>query len=73
LPVRAAACEKLDERQLRLTLTEGKYHQVKRMVAAVGNHVITLRRSEFGALQLPAELQAGQWRWVERREIADGL
>ncbi|HYN60359.1 MAG TPA: 16S rRNA pseudouridine(516) synthase [Rubrivivax sp.] len=73
LPVRAAACEKLDEHQLRLTLTEGKYHQVKRMVAAVGNHVSSLMRSEFGALRLPADLQAGQWHWVERREIAPDL
>ena len=38
-PVRAAACEAVDSHHLRLTLTEGKYHQVKRMVAAVGNRV----------------------------------
>jgi len=38
-PVRAAACEQTGERQLSLTLTEGKYHQVKRMIAAVGNRV----------------------------------
>jgi 16S rRNA pseudouridine516 synthase len=38
-PVRAAACEKTGENRLSLTLTEGKYHQVKRMIAAVGNRV----------------------------------
>jgi 16S rRNA pseudouridine516 synthase len=64
-PVRAAACEATGERALRLTLTEGKYHQVKRMVAAVGNHVETLHRSRFGALALPADLQPGQWRWLQ--------
>jgi len=73
LPVRAAACVATAEKALRLTLTEGKYHQVKRMVAASGNHVVTLQRSEFGALVLPADLLAGQWRWVERDAIAAGL
>ena len=73
LPVRAAACEAIGESQLRLTLTEGKYHQVKRMVAAAGNHVVALRRSSFGELQLPADLAPGQWRWVQRESIAPGL
>jgi 16S rRNA pseudouridine516 synthase len=73
LPVRAAACETSGERGVLLTLTEGKYHQVKRMVAAVGNHVVALQRTAFGALQLPAELAPGQWRWVEREAIAPGL
>ncbi len=63
-PVRAAACERTGERALRLTLTEGKYHQVKRMVAAVGNRVETLHRSRFGALALPEALQPGQWQWL---------
>jgi len=73
LPVCAAACEAVGERGLLLTLTEGKYHQVKRMVAAAGNHVLALQRTAFGALQLPADLQPGQWRWVERTAIAPGL
>ncbi len=64
-PVRAAACEPVGERGLRLTLTEGKYHQVKRMVAAVGNRVETLHRSAFGPLVLPADLAPGQWRWLD--------
>ena len=73
LPVRAAACEALGDRQLQLTLTEGKYHQVKRMVAAAGNHVAALQRTAFGALQLPADLAPGQWRWVGREAIAPDL
>ena len=49
---------------LRLTLTEGKYHQVKRMVAAAENRVERLHRSRFGELELPADLAPGQWRWL---------
>ena len=51
----------LDTRQVRLTLTEGRYHQVRRMFAAVGNHVQALHRSQVGGLGLGA-LQAGEWR-----------
>ncbi|MGJ7491776.1 pseudouridine synthase [Variovorax sp. ZT4R33] len=68
-PVRAAACEAAGPLQLRLTLTEGKYHQVKRMVAAVGNRVEALHRSQIGALVLPPELGAGQWRWLGAAEV----
>jgi 16S rRNA pseudouridine516 synthase len=69
-PVRAAACEATGECALRLTLTEGKYHQVKRMVAAVGNRVEGLHRSRIGALELPADLAPGQWRWLGESELA---
>ncbi|CAN5494842.1 16S rRNA pseudouridine(516) synthase [soil metagenome] len=61
--VRAAACERTSPLSLQLTLTEGKYHQVKRMVAAVGNRVETLHRSRYGALEL-GDIPAGQWRWL---------
>ena len=64
-PVRASACEAISERQLRLTLTEGRYHQVKRMVAAAGNRVQALHRSAFGAWTLPADLAPGAWRWAD--------
>jgi 16S rRNA pseudouridine516 synthase len=47
-----------------MTLLEGKYHQVKRMVAAAGNTVQTLHRSRYGILVLPDDLQPGQWRWL---------
>ncbi len=64
-PVRAAACEATGSHTLRLTLTEGRYHQVKRMVAAVGNRVEALHRSAVGALTLPEDLLPGQWRWLD--------
>jgi 16S rRNA pseudouridine516 synthase len=63
-PAVAAACERSGECALRLTLTDGRYHQVKRMLAAVGNRVESLHRSGFGALQLPADLAPGRWRWL---------
>jgi 16S rRNA pseudouridine516 synthase len=62
--VAAAACEASGERALRLTLTEGKYHQVKRMVAAVGNRVEALERSAFGPLRVDG-LAPGAWRWAD--------
>lgn len=68
-PVRAAACEAVDEHLLRLTLTEGKYHQVKRMVAAVSNRVESLHRARIGGLDLPADLAPGQWRWLRATDL----
>ena len=67
--VRAAACEATGERELRLTLTEGKYHQVKRMIAAVGNRVDALSRSAFGPFALGG-LLPGAWRWPDENEVA---
>jgi 16S rRNA pseudouridine516 synthase len=69
-PVRAAACEAVSETHLRLTLTEGKYHQVKRMVAAVSNRVESLHRSQIGGLKLPDDLAPGQWRWLSHDDLA---
>lgn len=63
-PIAAAACEKAGANLLRLTLTSGKYHQVKRMVAAAGNRVEALHREAVGELSLPADLQPGEWRWL---------
>ncbi len=69
-PVRAAQCELVAPLHLRLTLTGGKYHQVKRMVAAAGNRVEALHRSRIGGLALPADLEPGQWRWLEAADLA---
>ena len=81
VPVRAAAAEATglfggpqpdgagELHGLRMTLTEGKYHQVKRMVAAVGNRVEALHRSRYGALTLPADLAPGQWRWLDGPQV----
>lgn len=68
-PVKAAACELVEPMHLRLTLTEGKYHQVKRMVAAAGNRVEGLHRSRIGRIELPADLLPGQWRWLTADEV----
>jgi len=64
-PVKAEQAEIISELHLRLTLTQGKYHQVKRMVAAVGNRVEALHRSAIGRLALPDDLAPGQWRWLD--------
>ena len=69
-PVKAAACEAVTEYHLRLTLTEGKYHQVKRMLAAVSNRVEALHRSQIGGLHLPASLAPGQWAWLGSKDLA---
>jgi 16S rRNA pseudouridine516 synthase len=49
---------------------EGRYHQVKRMLAAVGNHVALLHRSSIGNYVMPDDLKEGQWRWIDPQEIA---
>ena len=69
-PVAATAAEAVGDHHLRLTLTEGKYHQVKRMLAAVGNRVEGLHRSQVGRLVLPPELAPGEWRWLTEAEQA---
>jgi 16S rRNA pseudouridine516 synthase len=69
-PVRAAACRATGEASLELTLTEGKYHQVKRMLAAVGNRVVSLHRSRIGSLEIPPDLPPGEWRWLGTAELA---
>ena len=68
-PIAAAAAEKVGEHLLRLTLTSGKYHQVKRMVAAAGNRVEALHREAVGELQLPADLKPGEWRWLSADDL----
>lgn len=60
-PLAPAALQPLGPRQARLILTEGRYHQVRRMFAAVGNHVEKLHRSRVGGLEL-GDLPEGQWR-----------
>ena len=69
-PIAAAACELVGPTTLRLTICEGKYHQVKRMVGAAGNRVEALHRSRVGGLELPTGLAPGQWRWLEAEDVA---
>ncbi len=63
-----AGVESCGERVVRVTLTEGRYHQVRRMFAAVGAHVQALHREAIGPLTL-GELQAGQWRVLSENEV----
>ena len=68
-PVRAISCKWMEPKKIALTLTSGKYHQVKRMLAAVGNHVAGLHRSQVGQLRMPVDLLSGQWRWLTPFEL----
>ena len=61
-PLLPAVLEPLSETETYLTITEGRYHQVRRMFAAVGNHVTALHRDRIGGLHLPTDLAAGDWR-----------
>ena len=63
-PLLPADMEAIGPRQVRLTLHEGRYHQVRRMFAAVGNHVEALHRSRIGGLEL-GDLPSGQWRMLD--------
>jgi 16S rRNA pseudouridine516 synthase len=63
-PCFATACQQLDDKKLAMTIVEGRYHQVKRMMAAVGNHVAELHRSVIGEYTMPKNLEPGTWRWL---------
>jgi len=69
-PLAAHACEATGKRSLRIWLLQGKYHQVKRMVAAAGNHVTALHRSAIGGLRLDPALALGEWRWLTPEDLA---
>jgi 16S rRNA pseudouridine516 synthase len=64
-----ATLEVVDPRRVRLTITEGRYHQVRRMFAAVGNHVVNLQRLSIGGLEV-GDLPAGKWRVLDAGETA---
>lgn len=68
-PLAPAALEVLSPTEARLTVTEGRYHMVRRMFAAVGNHVEVLHRERIGGLALPDDLRPGEWRLLEPGEI----
>jgi 16S rRNA pseudouridine516 synthase len=68
-PLAPATLEVLDARHARLTITEGRYHQARRMFAAVGNHVTALHRAAIGPLTL-GDLAPGEWRLLSVEEIA---
>lgn len=67
-PLLPAALEIVDPTHARLTIVEGRYHQVRRMFAAVGNHVVALHRSRIGGLSL-GDLPEGQWRPLDAADL----
>jgi len=69
-PLAPAVLEPTGPNTARLTITEGRYHQVRRMFAAVGNHVTALHRDRIGGLALPDALEPGQWRILSADEQA---
>jgi 16S rRNA pseudouridine516 synthase len=69
-PLAAVICERLDTHQLKIVLEQGKYHQVKRMLAAAGNHCTALRRTEIGKLKLDElGLAEGEWCYLDEEQM----
>jgi len=68
-PVAPAVLEPISPTEAYLTVTEGRYHQVRRMFAAVGNHVDALHRDRVGALDLPDDLAPGRYRVMSPQDI----
>jgi 16S rRNA pseudouridine516 synthase len=68
-PLAPAHLEVISPTEARLTVTEGRYHMVRRMFAAVGNHVEALHRERVGGLALPDDLAPGEWRLATQAEI----
>lgn len=69
-PLQPAGFEALSETEALVTLHEGRYHQVRRMFAATGNHVLRLKRISIGGLTLPEELELGEWRELTEAEVS---
>jgi 16S rRNA pseudouridine516 synthase len=69
LVCQSAGLERLGEGKCLVTLREGKFHQVKRMLAARGKPVLYLRRLSMGSLLLDPQLQTGHWRYLTQEEI----
>ena len=70
-PLKALTCRMLDPHHIEIVLEQGKYHQVKRMLAAAGNHCVALRRTQIGGLQLDAlGLAEGEWCYLDAAQLA---
>lgn len=71
LPLAAQTCRAIGAHEIEIVLEQGKYHQVKRMLAAAGNHCSALRRVAIGALTLDAlQLSEGEWRYLTEEQLA---
>jgi 16S rRNA pseudouridine516 synthase len=69
-PIAARACQRVSDKVIDLDIGEGKYHQVKRMLAAADNRVESLARTRIGGYDLPPDLSPGQWRYLEAADLA---
>jgi 16S rRNA pseudouridine516 synthase len=68
--IAALDVKQISENVIHMTLAEGKYHQVKRMVAAISNRVEGLKRIRIGGLKLPNDLAVGKWRWLTETDLS---
>jgi 16S rRNA pseudouridine516 synthase len=69
-PLAAVTCIQRGEHQLEIVLEQGKYHQVKRMLAAAGNHCTALHRSQIGGLELASlGIKEGEWCFIDQAQI----
>ena len=68
-PLLPAQMEVVTDKRARVTISEGRYHQVRRMFAAVGNHVNALHRDRVGGLPLPDDLAPGQYRLLTDADL----
>ncbi|MFZ2540457.1 MAG: pseudouridine synthase [Gallionella sp.] len=70
-PLAAVSCRQLESHRIEIVLEQGKYHQVKRMLAATGNHCTALRRTQIGKLNLDElQLAEGEWCYLEAEQLA---
>lgn len=70
-PLAAESCRMMEANQLEIVLEQGKYHQVKRMLAAAGNHCVALNRTQIGNLKLSElGLAAGEWCYLDAAQLA---
>lgn len=67
--IAADACRLISPTCLEMTISQGKYHQVRRMIAAAGNHVEALERVAIGELVLPDSLAPGDWQWLDAEQM----
>lgn len=67
--IAALAVIQISDKVIHMTLAEGKYHQVKRMISAIANRVEGLKRIQIGDLKLPDDLNVGEWRWLSEKDL----
>lgn len=70
-PLAAVTCRMIDSHRLEIVLEQGKYHQVKRMLAAAGNHCVALHRAQIGGLKLDSlDLAEGEWCYLDEAQLS---